>query len=175
MEAMSAITPTAHRCSVVHSRPFSLVVSLCLQSHLQNAMRVISDIFPVLEISSESSKFSMVVSGFSIPLVYRPGLLLCGIEGVGLDHLGPSILHELENFPVHALGLSSLLSDPSAKTPKEALVQVILITHIPAYILLCNLYAHGTPCYHYMCPKQGNTPHDNDETTLAESMHNIYT
>lgn len=84
MEAMSAITPTAHRCSVVHSRPFSLVVSLCLQSHLQNAMRVISDIFPVLEISSESSKFSMVVSGFSIPLVYRPGLLLCGIEGVGL-------------------------------------------------------------------------------------------
>ncbi|CAI9283198.1 unnamed protein product [Lactuca saligna] len=122
MEAMSAITPAAHRGSVVHSRPFSLVVSPCLQIHLQNAMRFISDIFPVLEISYELSKFSMVVSGFALPLVYRPRLLLCGIKGVELDHLGPSILHELENFPVHALGLSSLLSDLSAKTPKETLV-----------------------------------------------------
>ncbi|CAH1443962.1 unnamed protein product [Lactuca virosa] len=124
MEAMSAITPATHRGSVVHSRPLSPVVSPCLQRHLQNSMRVISDIFLVLEISSESSKFSMVVSGFALPLVYRPRLLLCGIEGAGLDHLGPSILHELEKFPVHALGLSSLLSDLSAKTPEEALVHV---------------------------------------------------
>ena len=38
--------------------------------------------------------------------------------------MGPAILHELEKFPVHSLGLSSLLSDPSAKTPEEALVHV---------------------------------------------------
>ncbi|XP_062107799.1 ATPase family AAA domain-containing protein At1g05910 isoform X2 [Humulus lupulus] len=60
----------------------------------------------------------------AIPLVYRPRLLLCGSEGSGLDHLGPAILHELEKFPVHSLGLSSLLSDPSAKTPEEALVHI---------------------------------------------------
>ncbi|KAI3700618.1 hypothetical protein L2E82_45254 [Cichorium intybus] len=124
LDAMSAITPAAHRGAIVHSRPLSPVVSPCLQRHLQNAMTVISDVFPVLEISSESAKFSMVVSGFALPLVYRPRLLLCGIEGAGMDHLGPAILHELEKFPVHALGLSSLLSDPSAKTPEEALVHV---------------------------------------------------
>nr|KAJ0225398.1 hypothetical protein LSAT_V11C100050290 [Lactuca sativa] len=143
MEAMSSITPAAHRGSVVHSRPFSPVVSPCLESHLQNSMRFISDIFPVFEISSELSKFSMVVSGFALPLVYKPRILLCGIEGAGLD-LGPSILHELENFPVHALGLSSLLSDLSAKTPKEALVLVFCesrrtipsILYLPEFHLL---------------------------------------
>ncbi|KAI3756726.1 hypothetical protein L1987_56548 [Smallanthus sonchifolius] len=124
MEAMSTITPAAHRGSIVHSRPLSLVVAPCLQRHLQKAMSVISDIFPALDISSESKKFSMLVCGFALPLVYRPRILLCGMEGAGLDHLGPAILHELEKFPVHSLGLSSLLSDPSAKTPEEALVHV---------------------------------------------------
>lgn len=33
-------------------------------------------------------------------------------------------MHELEKFPVHSLGLPSLLSDPSAKTPEEALVHI---------------------------------------------------
>ena len=49
---------------------------------------------------------------------------MCGVEGVGLDHVGPAVLHELEKFPVHSLGLPSLLSDPSAKTPEEALVHI---------------------------------------------------
>nr|XP_043627674.1 ATPase family AAA domain-containing protein At1g05910 [Erigeron canadensis] len=124
MEAMSTITPAAHRGSIVHSRPLSPVVAPCLQRHLKKAMSVISDIFPALEISTESKKFSMLVCGFALPLVYRPRLLLCGLEGAGLDHLGPAILHELEKFPVHSLGLSSLLSDPSAKIPEEALVHV---------------------------------------------------
>lgn len=124
VEAMSTITPAAHRGSIVHSRPLSSVVAPCLQRHLKKAMGIISDIFPVLELSSELTKLSMLSYGSSVPLVYRPRLLLCGCEGGGLDHLGPAILHELEKFPVHSLGLPSLLSDPSAKTPEEALVHI---------------------------------------------------
>ncbi|XVF37843.1 hypothetical protein REPUB_Repub20aG0046000 [Reevesia pubescens] len=124
IEAMSTITPAAHRGSVVHSRPLSLVVAPCLQRHLQKAMNYISDIFPPLTVSSELTKLSMLSYGSAIPLVYRPRLLLCGGDGSGLDHLGPSILHELEKFPVHSLGLPSLLSDPSAKTPEEAVVHI---------------------------------------------------
>ncbi|KAL5781114.1 hypothetical protein ACOSP7_006143 [Xanthoceras sorbifolium] len=124
IEAMSTITPAAHRGSIVHSRPLSLVVAPCLQSHLQKAMNHISDIFPPLSVSSELTKLSMLSYGSAIPLVYRPRLLLCGSEGTGVDHLGPAILHELEKFPVHSLGLPALLSDPSAKTPEEALVHI---------------------------------------------------
>ncbi|GKU91219.1 hypothetical protein SLEP1_g5119 [Rubroshorea leprosula] len=124
IEAMSTITPAAHRGAVVHSRPLSLVVAPCLQRHLQKAMHYLFDIFPPLAVSSELTKLSMLSYGSPIPLVYRPRLLLCGADGAGLDHLGPAILHELEKFPVHSLGLPSLLSDPSAKTPEEALVHI---------------------------------------------------
>ena len=84
VEAMSTITPAAHRGAVVHSRPLSLVVAPCLQSHLQKAMNCLSDIFSPLAVSSEFIKLSMLSYGSAIPLVYRPRLLLCGCEGSGL-------------------------------------------------------------------------------------------
>ncbi|CAL0329184.1 unnamed protein product [Lupinus luteus] len=124
IEAMSTITPAAHRGAIVHSRPLSLVVQPCLQRHLEQAMNIVSDIFPSATLASELTKLSMLSYGSAIPLVYRPRLLFCGGEGTGLDHLGPAVLHELEKFPVHSLGLPSLLADPSAKTPEEALVHI---------------------------------------------------
>ncbi|KAH0469392.1 hypothetical protein IEQ34_000950 [Dendrobium chrysotoxum] len=123
LEAMSTITPAAHRGSIVHSRPLSPIVSSFLQSHLQRIMKHIAEIFPFLS-NSDISRLSVFSYGPTIPLVYRPRLLICGDESSGLDHIGPAILHELEKFPVHSLGLPSLLSDPSAKTPEEALVHI---------------------------------------------------
>ncbi|KAG8050547.1 hypothetical protein GUJ93_ZPchr0009g362 [Zizania palustris] len=123
LEAMSTITPAAHRGSIVHSRPLSSVIAPCLKRHLEKIMERIADIFPFLS-SLDVSKFSAISYGSSIPLVYRPRLLMCGGESVGLDHVGPAVLHELEKFSVHSLGLPSLLSDPSAKTPEEALVHI---------------------------------------------------
>ncbi|XP_044950218.1 ATPase family AAA domain-containing protein At1g05910 isoform X1 [Hordeum vulgare subsp. vulgare] len=123
LEAMSTITPAAHRGAIVHSRPLSPVIAPCLKRHLEKIMQRISDTFPYLS-ALDISKYSTLSYGSSIPLVYRPRLLMCGVEGVGLDHVGPAVLHELEKFPVHSLGLPSLLSDPSAKTPEEALVHI---------------------------------------------------
>ncbi|EPS71183.1 hypothetical protein M569_03576, partial [Genlisea aurea] len=124
IEAMSAITPAAHRGSIVNSRPLLPVVGPCLSRHLRKAMSVISDIFPAVSVSSEITKIPLFSFGSAISLVYRPRLLLIGDDGVGLDHIAPAILHELEKFPVHSLALPSLLSDPGAKTPEEALVHV---------------------------------------------------
>ncbi|KAJ6805740.1 ATPase family AAA domain-containing protein [Iris pallida] len=123
LEAMSTITPAAHRGSVVQSRPLSTIVAPCLRRHLQRILEYISENFPSLS-DSDMSKLSAYSYGSALPLVYRPRLLICGEESVGLDHIGPAVLHELEKFPVHSLGLPSLLSDPSAKTPEEALVHI---------------------------------------------------
>lgn len=84
IEAMSTITPAAHRGAIVHSRPLSLVVQPCLLRHLENAMSIISDIFTPVSVDSELTKLSMLSYGSAIPLVYRPRLLLCGGEGTGL-------------------------------------------------------------------------------------------
>ena len=84
IDAMSTITPAAHRGAIVHSRPLSLVVQPCLQRHLERAMSIISDIFSPVSVASELTKLSMLSYGSAIPLVYRPRLLLCGGEGTGL-------------------------------------------------------------------------------------------
>ncbi|GLJ11487.1 hypothetical protein SUGI_0168660 [Cryptomeria japonica] len=135
LEAMSTITPAAHRGATVQSRPLSLVIAPCLQGHLKIISDYISDIFYVVAKGdkkyslNDSSRHLAKLLGFpygsSIPFVYRPRLLLCVKEGAGLDHIGSAVLHELERFPVHCLGLPSLLSDPSAWTPKEALVHIV--------------------------------------------------
>jgi len=56
----------------------------------------------------------------------RPRMLLCGREGSGQSHLAPAVLYSLEGLPVHAIGLPSLLSDASARSPEEALVHAVV-------------------------------------------------
>ncbi|GLJ11464.1 hypothetical protein SUGI_0168290 [Cryptomeria japonica] len=135
LEAMSTITPAAHRGAIVQSTPLSPVIAPCLQGQLKIISDYISDIFYIVakgdkkDSLNDSSRHLAKLLGFpygsSIPFVYRPRLLLCGKEGAGLDHIGPAVLHKLERFPVHCLGLPSLLSDPSARTPEEALVHIV--------------------------------------------------
>lgn len=74
---------------------------------------------------------------------------------VSQDHLGPAILHELEKFPVHSLGLPSLLSDPSAKTPEEALVHIFgearRMTPSILYLPQFNLWWETVGACFYFC------------------------
>ena len=79
------------------------------------------------EISKEVSIFKS--SGtpshpHSLPSVHRPRLLLCGSSGRGQSsHLGPALLHALEEFPVKILNLSVVFG-VSTHSPEEALTQV---------------------------------------------------
>lgn len=55
----------------------------------------------------------------------RPRLLICGESGAGQVHVAPGLLHALEMFPVQAIGLSSLVSNTSARSSEEALVLAV--------------------------------------------------
>lgn len=113
LEAISAITPASHRGAVTYARPFSPVISPCLEGHLQIIMRRLSDIFPLMirDISSSNMSDSeedespeqlarLFGLGCSAPRIYRPKFLLCGSEGAGLV---PS-----ETFPVFGVTLCSI-------------------------------------------------------------------
>lgn len=59
------------------------------------------------------------------PTSHRPRMLLAGEEGQGqTSHLGPAVLHHLEQLPVHVLDLPALYAI-SAKTPEESCATVI--------------------------------------------------
>ncbi|KAH9287600.1 hypothetical protein KI387_031717, partial [Taxus chinensis] len=128
LEAMSTITPAAHRGAIVHSRPLPPIVAPCLEGHLQTIINHLSEIFPLKD-SLDYSCYNLASLGISYgyfnPLVYKSRFLICGKEGTGLEYIGPAVIHELESFPLHSIGLPSLLSDPSAETPVEALMRTI--------------------------------------------------
>ena len=74
----------------------------------------------------------------SLPNVHRPRLLLCGAAGQGQSsHLGPALLHTLEEFPVKILDLSVIFG-VSSRSPEETLTQV-MAEHLLKYA--CTLYA----------------------------------
>lgn len=98
LQAMSAITPAAHRGAAVQSRPLSPVIAPCLQRHLKIIRNSISAIFHFVakgdqkdSFEDRSQKYSKL-HGFHLALVYRPRLLLCGREGAGLVCLEKSFL-----------------------------------------------------------------------------------
>ena len=74
----------------------------------------------------------------SLPNVHRPRLLLCGAAGQGQSsHLGPALLHTLEEFPVKILDLSVIFG-VSSRSPEETLTQV-MAEHLLK--CACTLYA----------------------------------
>lgn len=68
-------------------------------------------------------------------------MLLAGLPGQGqTTHLGPAILHHLEQLPVHVLDLPSLFA-VSTKTPEESCAQV------------GGIYCKVSLCFRYRCKR----------------------
>lgn len=72
---------------------------------------------------SNSHTFSSSSSRF-LPPTYRPRLLLAGDQGQGQSsHLGPALLHQMENLAVNVVDLPALLA-VGTRTPEESCAQV---------------------------------------------------
>eukprot|EP00850_Spirogloea_muscicola_P006421 SM000030S11430 [mRNA] locus=s30:604860:611122:+ [translate_table: standard] len=175
LEAMSAITPAAHRSVTVYARPLPPLLSALLKGHQDAAMSCLKDSFtPLMELEKEEGVndddgedddedpayiASVLSSKMQPSFIYtpRPRLLLCGERGAGQEHLGPALLHELERYPVYSLGLPSLLADPGAKSPEEALVHIVgeARKNVPAILFLPHL------------PLWWDTAHDQLRATLV--------
>eukprot|EP00898_Chlorokybus_atmophyticus_P002730 jgi/Chlat1/3458/Chrsp23S03771 len=147
--AMSAITPAAHRSALVHARPLSLPVAACLASQFNSALQQVIEVFPPAAAclgASQASVDPVSQAGqgiaFSLPCTKHPRLLLCGPADAGQDHMGPALLHILEQFPVHSIGLPALLADAAAKGPEEALVRIIIEAQRSAPAVLYLPHVH---------------------------------
>ena len=78
-------------------------------------------------LASPATQFLMLSTNpHTTPLPYNPRLILCGLKGMGqTSHLGPALMHTLEDLPIKTLDLSALFAS-STKTPEEACIQVCL-------------------------------------------------
>ena len=84
--------------------------------------------------------WAMIAEGSRIPCA-ASRLLITGPDGFGQHYLGSAVLHALEGFPCHSLGLPTLLADDSARSPEEALVRRITEARrsAPAVLFLPHL------------------------------------
>ena len=90
--------------------------------------------------SGWASAASAALEFVNCPLARQPRLLLAGDPGAGQASLAAALLHELEQFPVHAVGLPSLLAD-GGRSPEEALVGAVTEARraAPAVLFLPHL------------------------------------
>jgi SpoVK/Ycf46/Vps4 family AAA+-type ATPase len=90
--------------------------------------------------SGWASSTSAALEFVNCPLARQPRLLLAGDAGAGQAALAAALLHELEQFPVHAVGLPSLLAD-GGRSPEEALVGAVTEARraAPAVLFLPHL------------------------------------
>ncbi|KAJ8551138.1 hypothetical protein K7X08_000508 [Anisodus acutangulus] len=170
LKVMTTITPAAHRGSIVHSRPLSSAVAPCLYGPLRKAMSIISDIFP-LSVSSELSKLYMLSYGSAIPLVYRPRLLLCGSEGVGLAHdqlkaVLRTLLEELpSDLPILLFGTSSV---PLSDLPMSLLQYFHTIASVHSCLLILLSRCLSWLTFHVsLCL---DTPSDEDRSLFFDRL-----
>lgn len=140
--ALSGITPASHRSALSPAGPLSSVAAPLLLGHLQSAIAQLHRVFPPAAACMRSSSNGTAPSrsthassiarksagGWSIAAalaMQRPRLLVCGPEGTGQSHLGAALLYAVEGLPVHSIGLPALLSNASARSPEEGLVQAV--------------------------------------------------
>lgn len=84
-----------------------------------------SDEFEEVDPDDQAAIAKLLVSASQQLHATRPRLLVFGESGAGQAYIAPALLHALEMFPVHAIGIPSLLSNASARSPEEALVYAV--------------------------------------------------
>lgn len=134
ISALRNITPASHRAAASPARPLPGLVAPVLLPHLQAVLAQVHSIFPpaaaCMRRGGPGGGASGPSAGIAWPggaafAVQRPRLLICGPPGSGQGHLGPALLYALEGLPAHTIGLPSLLTDPGARSPEEALVHAV--------------------------------------------------
>jgi len=134
-KAFAEVVPSSKRSNVVFAKPVEPYLTPLLQDQLEQIVYIQKKTFPLGAItksslanlehanSSDNENNSFFERDNSAPII--PRLLIHGRAGFGQKHLGPAILHGLEEFPMYSIDLSSLLGDPTARTPAEALLSKV--------------------------------------------------
>lgn len=124
LQAMSTITPAAHRASVTYAKKLPPTFEDLRKADCQLILEIIFQKMPFLKKSkvSTSLETSDTPSPFSKTIVYRPRLLIHGESTMGQIEVASGVLYNLEELPIFAIDLTSLIANPLVKTLEEAFV-----------------------------------------------------
>ncbi|KAF2086186.1 AAA-domain-containing protein [Saccharata proteae CBS 121410] len=136
MIAVNKMVPSSERSAASGAAPLSKAVEPLLRFPLSAVSKIIDDILPQkkkvtaleeAQYDDRNDDFGFeretMQRDFERNRVFRPRLLIRGVQGMGQQYLGSALLHRLERLHVQFFDLPTLLEDAS-RSPEAAIVQL---------------------------------------------------
>lgn len=153
MISVSKMIPSSERTVSSGAAPLSKGIAPLLRSPLEKIAKILDEIIPQKKklTALEEAQFDdrddekgfereTMQRAFDSARVFRPRLLITGLQGMGQQYLGSALLNKFEGLHVQSFDLPTLLED-SARSPEAAVIQLFkeVRRHKPSVIYIPNV------------------------------------
>lgn len=155
MLAIKKIVPSSERSTSSGASPLPREIEPLLRDPLTEIKQILAEILPQKKkpTALEEAQFEeqegagslrreQMQQEFETSRVFRPRILIRGIQGMGQQYLSAALLHHFEGLHVQAFDLPTLLCD-STRSPEATVVQLFgeVKRHKPSVIYIPNIQA----------------------------------
>ncbi|KAF2230676.1 AAA-domain-containing protein [Viridothelium virens] len=152
MISVNRMIPSSERSTTSAASPLAADIEPLLRTPLDQIVRLLDDIIPQKKKATalEEAQFDdrdddgfereTMQRNFERSRIFRPRLLIRGVQGMGQQYLGSALLNKFESLHVQSFDLPTLLED-SSRAPEAAIVQLFkeVRRHKPSVIYIPNV------------------------------------
>ncbi|KAF2867885.1 ATPase family AAA domain-containing protein 2 [Massariosphaeria phaeospora] len=161
MVSVNKMVPSSQRTVSSSAAPLAKSVEPLLRKPLEEILKRIDELIPrrkkltALEEAQYDDREDekgfereMTLREFESGRIFRPRLLITGLQGMGQQYLGAALLNKIEGLHVQSFDLPTILED-STRTPEAAITQLFteVRRHKPSviYIPAVDVWYHTLP------------------------------
>ena len=153
MISVNRMIPSSERSATSGASPLAPDIEPLLRAPLEQILRLVDDIIPQKKkvTALEEAEYDdrddergfereTMQRNFERARIFRPRLLIRGVQGMGQQYLGAALLNKFESLHVQSFDLPTLLED-SSRAPEAAIVQLFkeVRRHKPSIIYIPNV------------------------------------
>ncbi|KAF2264326.1 ATPase family AAA domain-containing protein 2 [Lojkania enalia] len=150
MVSVNKMVPSSQRTVTASAAPLAKHIEPLLRKPLEAILKRIDELIPRRKklTALEEAAFDdredekgfereTTLRNFESGRIFRPRLLISGIQGMGQQYLGAALLNKIEGLHVQSFDLPTILEDP-ARTPEAAITQLFteVRRHKPSVIYI---------------------------------------
>ncbi|KAF2501832.1 AAA-domain-containing protein [Lophium mytilinum] len=153
MISVNKMVPSSQRTVSSGAAPLPKPIAPLLRTPLEDIAKLLDEILPQKKklTALEEAQFDdrddekgfereNMQRAFESSRIFRPRLLISGLQGMGQQYLGSALLNKFEGLHVQSFDLPTLLED-SARSPEAAIIQLFkeVRRHKPSVIYIPNV------------------------------------
>ncbi|KAF2476477.1 ATPase family AAA domain-containing protein 2 [Lindgomyces ingoldianus] len=153
MVSVNKMVPSSQRTVTASAAPLAKQIEPLLRKPLADILKRIDELIPRRKklTALEEAQFDdredekgfekeTTLRNFESGRIFRPRLLINGLQGMGQQYLGAALLNKIEGLHVQSFDLPTILED-SSRTPESAITQLFteVRRHKPSVIYIPNV------------------------------------